>query len=109
MEQEEEDRARRLLLPIVILPLTGQVKSGSPLQSVKCIPKELACVRGQEGEHLADRGSTKGSMLPLLVMKPCGGTSAEQKLTCTPRPGPSDSGTPLVRGTRLRSLATMVY
>jgi hypothetical protein len=42
MEQEEEDRAKRLILPIVTLPLTGtSCKSGSPLQSVKCIPKEL--------------------------------------------------------------------
>jgi hypothetical protein len=63
----------------------------------------------QEGEYLADRGSTKGSMLPLLVMKPYGGTSAEQELNLYSTPEALDSGKPLVRGTRRQSSATMVY
>lgn len=59
-------QGEKVIITIVTLPLTGPGESGSPLQSVKCIPKELVSVRGQEGEYLADRGSTKGSMLPLV-------------------------------------------
>jgi hypothetical protein len=48
-------------------------------------------------------------MLPLLVMKPYGGTSAEQELNLYSTPEALDSGKPLVRGTRRQSSATMVY
>ena len=38
----ERRQGERLILPIFTLPLTGtSCKSGSPLQSVKCIPQEL--------------------------------------------------------------------